>query len=343
MSFLARLGLAITKPRAALTLAGDRSQAGRSGSDLLLAIVVMLFATQLRWLVSAVWLGAAVAPALGARAVVHVLTRSLTHELGLLVASAGVIFLASGPKRELGRAFDLACVTALPLVLVHLFAETVIGIGELPLPPWMARAIELAAILWMVALTWIALAVARGADAEGADDKHAGAGARRAGWAVATVALAGIAVQLLWIGQHVTQLRPLEVGGAAPVFSLASIGPGGVLGARVAPITGRVTVVDFWATWCGPCLRSMPELDMFARAHPELDVLTINLDDPKEARSLFDHAGYQLRLLADDGEVSEKFGVTTIPHTVVIDSRGRLSPSNDDGPLDLEAEVRALQ
>ena len=339
MSFLARVGLAITKPRAALTLAGDRTQAGRSGSDLLLAIAVLLVATQLRWLVSAVWLGAAVAPALGARAVVHVLTRSLTHELGLLVASAGVIFFASGAKRELGRAFDLACVTALPLVIVHLVAQTLIGIGELPLPALGARAIELAAILWMAALTWLAVAVGRGRDAEGAT----GRGARRAGWAVATVAVAGMVVQLLWIGQHVPQLRPLEAGGAAPVFSLASIGPGGVLGARVVRIPGRVTVIDFWATWCGPCLRSMPHLDEFARAHPELDVLAINLDDPKEARRLFDHAGYQLRLLADDGEVSEKFGVTTIPHTVVIDSRGRLSPSNDDGALDLEAEVRALQ
>ena len=338
-TLVSRIGLAITKPRVAITLAGDRTHAGRSGSDLLLAILVLVFATQLRWLVSAVWLGAAVAPVLGARAVVHVLTRSLTLELGLLVASAVIVFLASGAKRELGRAFDLACVAALPLVIVHLVAQTVIGIGALPLPAGMSWAIELASILWMAALTVLAIPVARGSDADGALDLRA----KRAGWAVATVALAGLVVQLLWIGQHVDQLRPLEAGAAAPPFSLASIGPGGQLGTRVGLIPGRVTVVDFWATWCGPCVRSMPDLDRFARAHPEVDVLTINLDDPKDARALFDRAGYALQLLADDGDVSEKFGVTTIPHTVVIDSQGRLSRLSDEGPHDLEANVRAVQ
>ncbi|CAN5524788.1 hypothetical protein BH11MYX1_BH11MYX1_34200 [soil metagenome] len=338
-TIVSRIGLAITKPRVAITMAGDRTQAGRAGSDLLLAILVLVFATQLRWLVSAVWLGAAVAPALGARAVAHVLTRSLTLELGLLVASAGVIFLASGAKRELGRAFDLACVAALPLVIVHLVAQTVVGIGELAVPPGMSWAIELASILWMAALTVLAIPIARGSDAAGSLDRRA----RRAGWSVATIALAGVVVQLLWIGQHVDQIRPLEAGGAAPAFSLASIGPGGQLGTRVARVPGRVTIVDFWATWCGPCVRSMPHLDAFARAHPEVDVLTINLDDAKEARALFDRQGYKLQLLADDGDASEKFGVTTIPHTAVIDAHGRLSRLTDGGPLDLEAAVRAVQ
>ncbi len=339
MSLLSRIGLAITKPRLALAIAGDRTQAGRSGSDLIAAIAILLVATQLRWLVSAVWLGAAVAPSLGARAVVHVLTRTLTLELGILVISALAIFAASGAKRELGRSFDLACVAALPLVLVHLLAQTIIGIGDLPLPAIASTIIEGSAVAWTVWLTALAVPISRGDQAPGEIDLRA----KRAGWAVATIALAGFAVQALWIGQHLDQIRPLDKGGAAPAFALAAIGPGGQLGAHVARTPGRVTVVDFWATWCGPCLRSMPHLDTFSRAHPEVDVLTINLDDPKAARALFDQAGYQLKLLADDGEASERFGVTTIPHTVVIDKDGRLSRLNDDRPLDLDAEVRALQ
>lgn len=339
MSFVSRIGLAITKPRVAITLAGDRTQAGRSGSDLLLALLVLLVATQLRWLVSAAWLGAAVAPALGARAAVHVLTRSLTLELGLLVVSAAVIFISSGAKRELGRAFDLACVAALPLVIVNLVAQTVIGIGDLPLPAVVASAIELVSIVWMAALTVLAIPIARGSDVSGSIDLRA----KRAGWSIATVAIAGIGVQLLWIGQHVDQIRPLEKGSPAPAFSLAAIGRGGQLGALVARTPGHVTIVDFWATWCGPCLRSMPHLDKFQREHPDVDVLTINLDDAKEARALFDREGYKLQLLADDGDASEKFGVTTIPHTVVIGRDGRLSRLDGDGPADLEAEVRAVQ
>ncbi len=102
-------------------------------------------------------------------------------------------------------------------------------------------------------------------------------------------------------------------------------------------------MIDFWATWCGPCLRSMPHLDALARAHPEIDVFAINLDDPGEARAIFDRNHYQLRLLADDGDASQRFGVTTIPHTVVIDRSGTLREIHHGGPMDLDAEVRAAQ
>ncbi|MEO8553727.1 MAG: hypothetical protein ABI678_27325, partial [Kofleriaceae bacterium] len=113
MTFLARIGLAIVRPRTALALAGARDYAGRSGSDLLAMIAILLVATQLRWLVSAAWLGFAVAANLGLQAMMHVLTGTLTVELMLLVIAAGVVFVASGAKRELGRAFDVACVVAL--------------------------------------------------------------------------------------------------------------------------------------------------------------------------------------------------------------------------------------
>src|SRR5438128_2616715 len=59
-SVWSRIGLAIVRPQAALAIAGDREHAGRSGSDLLGAIVVLIFATQLRGLLAALWLGQAV-------------------------------------------------------------------------------------------------------------------------------------------------------------------------------------------------------------------------------------------------------------------------------------------
>jgi cytochrome c biogenesis protein CcmG, thiol:disulfide interchange protein DsbE len=148
-------------------------------------------------------------------------------------------------------------------------------------------------------------------------------------------------VQGLWVAQHPELVRPLEAGVGAPMFELPAIGAGGRLGAHVARKPGRITIVDFWATWCGPCLHSMPHLDQVARQHPEIDVLTINLDDPAEARAIFDRAHYMLALLADDGEVSERFGVVTIPHTVVIDRGGTLRRVGGSG--DLEAEIKAAE
>ncbi len=81
-------------------------------------------------------------------------------------------------------------------------------------------------------------------------------------------------------------------------------------------------MIDFWATWCQPCIRALPKLEQLARERPDIDVVTINLDDAAAARALFDQAGYTMFLLADDSTTSERYGVTNIPHTVVIDQRG---------------------
>ncbi|HEX7703731.1 MAG TPA: hypothetical protein VF403_23485, partial [Kofleriaceae bacterium] len=194
----ARLGLAVSNPRAALALAGDRETAGRSGSDLLAAIVILLLATQLRWLVQAGWLGFSVNGTLGMHALVHVLTRTLTVELGTLVVAAAIIFVASGAKRELGRSFDFACVTVLPLVFVYLLAQTIIGIGDLPMPPRLSRTVLIISSLWTLALVILAVIDVRRPVLVVSIDRNA----RRAGWAIATVAFAGIAVQGLWVAQH---------------------------------------------------------------------------------------------------------------------------------------------
>jgi AhpC/TSA family len=84
----------------------------------------------------------------------------------------------------------------------------------------------------------------------------------------------------------------------------------------------------------------MPRLDKFARSHPNVDVLTINLDDPVEARSIFDKAQYALTILEDDGKVSERFGVQAIPDTVIIDGRGDLVAAEAN---DLEAEIARVR
>src|SRR5262249_40348206 len=114
--FGGRLGLAIAHPRWALTVAVDRKHAGRSGSDLIAAIVLLLAATQLRGLATAVWLGSSVDLGLGMRAALRVLTGTLTIDLALLVLGALVVFALAGARRDLGRACDLACVAALPLL-----------------------------------------------------------------------------------------------------------------------------------------------------------------------------------------------------------------------------------
>lgn len=109
-----------------------------------------------------------------------------------------------------------------------------------------------------------------------------------------------------------------------------------IAGARV-PV-----LVDFWATWCGPCLAAMPRLDQLARKHPDVSVLAINLDDAAAARALFDEHHYAMTLVADDGDASQRYGVSSIPHTVLIDRHGVVREVIRGATSDLAARVEAL-
>ncbi|HET7503985.1 MAG TPA: hypothetical protein VFK02_23350, partial [Kofleriaceae bacterium] len=158
---LPRLGLAILHPRWALAIAADRRYAGRSGSDLIAALLLMLAATQLRGLATAVWLGGALDLGLGLRAAIHVLTRALTVDLGLLVVGALVLYALAGSRRNLGRAFDLMCVAALPLLFVELAATVTVQTAGFSAPPvvrWLLSGVSCA---WMGALIALAIRPAR--------------------------------------------------------------------------------------------------------------------------------------------------------------------------------------
>ncbi len=322
--FVTRIGLAVADPRWALAVAADRRFAGRSGSDLIAMIGILLVATQLRGLVGAVWLGIEVQGSLGVRAAMHVLTRALTVDLGFLVLGALLLWALSGAKRNLGRAFDLACVAALPLLLVDLGATVVVRAFDLEVPQMIAWVLAGISWSWSGALIALATRPARVAPAKSPalPDAIATRG-RRAGMLVLAIALAGLVIQTVWIVRNLDAMRPVSEGELAPEIALPAIGRGGVLGPRVALAAsrGRVTVIDFWATWCGPCIKALPALDAIAH-DPDVTVLAVNLDDAAAARALFDERGYAMTLLADDGEVSDRYGVTTIPHTIVVGRDG---------------------
>jgi thiol-disulfide isomerase/thioredoxin len=312
-------------PRWALAIAGDRRNAGRSGSDLVTAICVLLLATRLRGLASAVWLGTEVTPGFGVRAAMRVVAGALTFDLGLLRLGALVVFALAGARRNLSRAFDFACVALLPLVLVDLAATAIVraaGIDAVPAPlGWLLSGVSYG---WMGALIALAIRPARSDGRVPAPPAEAVRRARRLGALAAALAALGVVIQIVWIAGHLELVRPMKAGGEAPALALPRIGAGGALGDRVtlAGLRGKVAVLDFWATWCGPCLTAMPRLDRLARTHPDVAVLAINLDDAAAARALFDQKGYAMTLVSDEGDVSQRYGVSVIPHTVILDRRG---------------------
>jgi thiol-disulfide isomerase/thioredoxin len=341
-----RLGLAVVRPRAALAIAGVRANAGRSGADLLALIAAFVVATRLRGLFAAGWLAGRVDAGLGARAATNVITDALAIDFTFLAVAAAVIFAAGGRRRELGRSFDLACVAAIPLVVVELVATTI------------ARAVDLddvpAAASWLLAgvsYAWsgavVALAVVALRSAFGAPRRTAATApspntprARRTGLAIVAIAAAGAVLQVAFVVRNLEVLRPMTTGEEAPPLALPRIEPGGRLGAPVAlaDLRGRIVLVDFWATWCGPCVQSLPALDRFSRAHPDAAVLSVNVDDPVAARAMFDEHHYAMTLLADDGDTSARYGVGSIPHLVLVDRAGIVRDVVRGAGVDLAAE-----
>ena len=111
----------------------------------------------------------------------------------------------------------------------------------------------------------------------------------------------------------------------APDFTLrAAEGPNVRLGEQ----RGRVVLVNFWATWCGPCRQEMPHLNRLYEKYRSsgFTLLGVNIDeDPRAAIELARKLGVTFPVLLDtDKKVSRLYDMSAMPATIVIDRDGRV-------------------
>lgn len=111
---------------------------------------------------------------------------------------------------------------------------------------------------------------------------------------------------------------------AAPDFTLKSASG---VNLKLSEHRGQVVMINFWATWCGPCRQEMPELNKLYEKYRTrgFQLLGVNIDEQdRAARSMAGKLGVRFPVLFDtDKSVSRLYDVSVMPTTVLVDRSGR--------------------
>lgn len=91
---------------------------------------------------------------------------------------------------------------------------------------------------------------------------------------------------------------------------------------------GKLVLIDFWESWCGPCLQVFPAMEELRGEYPDqFEVLAVTVgltEGPEEAKAFADENDYPFTWLYDENEVFEQLGGTGIPFKVFISPEGEL-------------------
>jgi len=135
----------------------------------------------------------------------------------------------------------------------------------------------------------------------------------------------------------------VTVGKTVPQFTLHDLSAREITVGR----GDKVLVINFWTTWCPPCLAEMPELNRFTEKHPT-DVLfyAVNIQETSSKVSNFmTQNNYRMQVLLDkDGSIAKNFRVSAIPTTLVVDKNGIVTYRKSGGITmnELESAIKGL-
>jgi cytochrome c biogenesis protein CcmG/thiol:disulfide interchange protein DsbE len=119
-------------------------------------------------------------------------------------------------------------------------------------------------------------------------------------------------------------LPPSTEVGRAPAFTLADLNGHPV---SLSDFRGKVVVLDFWATWCPPCKREIPDFIELQSQYGSkgLQVIGIGLDEPEKLKAFASTNGMNYTVLLGTDDTALKYGgISGIPTTFIIDRSGKI-------------------
>ena len=139
--------------------------------------------------------------------------------------------------------------------------------------------------------------------------------------------------------------HPRQIGHVAPTFAVSD----GAHSVDLRKLRGNVVVLNFWASWCAPCVEELPSLVAMQSQLPQIKVLAISTDEDPDAYSRFlaNHPMGGLTTVRDGDQRSNAlYGTFRYPETYVIDRKGTIrrkfiGPQDWTSP-EIEAYLRKL-
>ncbi|HEX4403526.1 MAG TPA: redoxin domain-containing protein [Polyangia bacterium] len=328
----ARVGQILTAPRAAMERI-DREGGGLT--DALWLVVVGSVTFRIAQLLEAA-LGATESTSGAFMRVAAVVSNELVGAAWIVLPAAILVTILAGARRDSSRDLELGAACYAPYFTVRALARALEAVtGGNPLPQLASEIPAVAAALVVLARA-VLVARARvgapqGASPEGAVVSRPPRAALVAGLAVMAVAVVGLAGNATWSSRNFKELLPIRHGQTAPAFTLARAdGTRGQI--SLAALRGRVVVLDFWATWCPPCLAMLPTLHELHAEWSDRGVAFVGVNsdggiEPEALRAFLTQHAVPYPVGIDEGDIGSLYKVRSLPTLFVIGKDGTIRAS----------------